>query len=118
MNYGMPYYQQNNYPQFNPMQQMQQPQLMQAMPDDRIFVQGEVGAKAYIVASGNTVTLWDSENPVIYRKSVNPQGVPVMQKLTYSYDEETETSAFDKRLKGIEDRLARLEAPKEEVSDE
>ena len=111
----IPNYQQPYYPQFNPTPQMQQ--MPQIMPDDRIFVQGEVGAKAYLVAPGNTVTLWDSEKQAIYRKTVNAQGVPMIQKLNYSYDEETESSAFDKRLKGIEDRLAALETPKE-VNDE
>lgn len=99
-----------NYQQFYPQQQFQFPMMQQnTMPDDRIFVQGDVGAKAYIVAPGNTVTLWDSENPVIYRKSVNSQGVPVMQRIRYTYDEEPEASAYDKRLSGIEERLARLE---------
>lgn len=97
-----------NYQQFYPQQQFQFP-MQNTMPDDRIFVQGDVGAKAYIVAPGNTVTLWDSENPVIYRKSVNAQGVPVMQRIRYTYDEEPENSEFDKRLKGIEERLAALE---------
>ncbi len=112
----IPNFNTNYYPQYPQMQQMQQPQMV--MPDDRIFVQGEIGAKAYLVAPGNTVTLWDSERQSIYRKTVNAQGVPMIQKLNYSYDEETESSAFDKRLKGIEDRLAALEAPKEEMSNE
>lgn len=104
-----PNYPQQFYPQY---QQMVQPQMMQpqnAMPDDRIFVQGEVGAKAYIVAPGNTVTLWDSESATIFRKTVNAQGVPVMQRIKYTYDDEPEVSAYDKRLKGIEERLAALE---------
>lgn len=109
MAYFPGFQQQQFYPQY---QQQFQPQMM---PDDRIFVQGEVGAKAYIVAPGNTVTLWDSENPVIYRKSVNANGVPMMQRIRYTYEEDTETSTFDKRLKGIEDRLAALE--KEETED-
>ena len=44
-----------------------------------IWVQGEEGAKAYMVAPGNSVQLWDSENPVIYLKSADMNGVPSMR---------------------------------------
>ena len=110
--YGYNNYQ-SFYPQYVP--QVQQPmQAPQQMPtDDRIFVQGEVGAKAYFVAPGNTVTLWDAENAVIYRKTMNAQGVPSLQRLTYTFDTSSDSTQFDKRLRGIEERLAALENPKE-----
>ncbi len=57
--------------------------------DGRIWVQGEVGAKAYLVAPGNTVALWDSEQQVIWLKTVMPNGVPSMSKLIYSMDDPT-----------------------------
>ena len=47
--------------------------------DSRIWVQGEVGAKSYLVANGNTVVLWDSEAPMFYVKSM-VNGMPTMQK--------------------------------------
>lgn len=72
-------------------QQMQQtmmqptpPQPPQADPGGIIWVQGEAGAKAYHVAPGNTVQLWDSENPVIYLKSADMAGMPSMRVLDYT----------------------------------
>lgn len=41
-----------------------------------IWVQGEAGAKAYIVPAGRTVWLMDSENPVFYIKSTDVNGMP------------------------------------------
>jgi hypothetical protein len=41
-----------------------------------IWVQGEAGAKAYPLAPNNKVLLMDSENPVLYVKSVNANGIP------------------------------------------
>lgn len=69
--------------QFN--QQFQQPimqqpvQQMQTPPpsDDRIWVQGVAGAKAYFVAPNATVVLWDTENPTLYVKSADATGKPL-----------------------------------------
>lgn len=41
-----------------------------------IWVQGEAAAKAYPVAPGATVMLWDSEQPLIYIKTADPSGMP------------------------------------------
>lgn len=50
-------------------------------PCGMIWVQGEAGAKAYLVANGNTVPLWDSEAPYVYIKTVDLSGVPSMRRL-------------------------------------
>lgn len=64
-------------------------QLRSYQPTDtRIWVQGEIGAKAYLVAQGSTVVLWDSESKTIYVKSGTSNGVPVMQKLKYTIEQE------------------------------
>lgn len=97
--FGQPnYYQQNSAPDLQnqqkipyqqPIQQMQ-PQLAQpfAAPsqtsNDIIWVQGEAGAKAYLVAPNNTVTLWDSESPTIYVKTADSSGVPSMRILDFT----------------------------------
>lgn len=52
---------------------------MQQPSNGIIWVQGEEGAKAYMVAPGNSVQLWDSENPVIYLKSADANGIPSMR---------------------------------------
>lgn len=44
-----------------------------------IWVQGEEGAKGYMVARNSSVVLWDSENPVIYLKSADESGIPSMR---------------------------------------
>lgn len=66
-----------NFPMnYNPYQQPQ--------PTGPIWVQGEAGAKSYLVAPNNTVTLWDSEAQVIYLKSADPSGMPTMKILDYT----------------------------------
>ena len=49
-----------------------------------IWVQGEAGAKAYSVAPGTTIQLWDSEDQVIYLKSADISGMPSMRVLEYT----------------------------------
>lgn len=59
-----------------PQPQMQPPQ--QPQPQSSItWVQGEEGAKAFLVAAGNSVLLMDSEAPVFYIKSTDASGVPM-----------------------------------------
>ncbi len=71
--------------QMQPMQaQPMQSQTQQADNGGIIWVQGEAGAKAYLVAPGNTVQLWDSENQVIYLKSADMSGMPSMRVLDYT----------------------------------
>lgn len=70
-------------------QQMMMQQNAQMMPqqgntNDMIWVQGESGAKAYLIAPGSTVTLWDSENPTIYIKSADASGMPSMRILDFT----------------------------------
>lgn len=48
-----------------------------------IWVQGETGAKSYLVAPNNTVQLWDSESQTIYLKSADASGMPSMKILDY-----------------------------------
>lgn len=49
-----------------------------------IWVQGEAGAKSYLVAPGSTVQLWDSESQTIYLKSADASGMPSMKILDYT----------------------------------
>lgn len=59
---------------------MQQPVMQQAQPPQQtggiIWVQGEEGAKAYMVAPGNTVLLMDSDGSSFYLKSADASGMP------------------------------------------
>ena len=41
------------------------------------WVQGEAGMKAFLVAAGNSVLLFDSENPTFCIKSADQSGMPL-----------------------------------------
>ena len=74
------------YPQIQtPMPQLQ-PTMQQPQPQNTslIWVQGEAGAKSYLVAPNNTIPLWDSEAQVIYLKSADASGMPSMKVLDYT----------------------------------
>lgn len=49
-----------------------------------IWVQGEAGAKSYLVGPNNTVPLWDSESQTIYLKSADASGMPTMKVIDYT----------------------------------
>ena len=51
----------------------------QSQPAGLIWVQGIEAAKAYPVAPGNTVQLWDSEAPVVYLKAADQSGMPQLR---------------------------------------
>ena len=76
MNYQQPMV---GTPMSQPMQQPA-PQPNNSM----IWVQGEAGAKSFLVGNGNTVPLWDSENQTVYIKTVDASGMPSMRVLDYT----------------------------------
>ena len=87
--------QQNPMGQFN--QQFQPPatppvtqQIAQQGNNGLIWVQGEAGAKSYIVAPGNTAMLMDSEGERFYLKSADASGMPMPLRI-FDYKERTET---------------------------
>lgn len=55
-----------------------------------IWVQGEAGAKAYPVASGNSVLLMDSESDCFYIKSTDASGIPMPLRV-FNYVEIVQT---------------------------
>lgn len=85
-----PYYFPNYYqpPMQDNLAQLRNQQLPQTPPvhnnSGLIWVQGETGAKSYLVAPNNTVTLWDSESPTIYIKSADINGMPSMRVLDFT----------------------------------
>jgi hypothetical protein len=101
-NYPVPY--QNNWGYSNVGQQMypqyQQSMGMQQQPAQQQaqvstmglkWVDGEVGAKAFQMPAGwpaNTpIDLWDTNDTVIYLKSINPMGMPnPLQKARYTLE--------------------------------
>jgi hypothetical protein len=71
--------------------QSQYNQQNQQQTSSLIWVQGEAGAKSYLVAPNNTVQLWDSESPTIYLKSADASGMPSMKILDYTVRGEDKT---------------------------
>lgn len=69
--------------------QPQQPTIPQPQPQNNglIWVQGDAGARSFLVAPNTTVPLWDSEAPVIYLKSADSFGMPSMKVLDYTIRE-------------------------------
>lgn len=79
-NYPLGYQQ---YPYQNPVAVQQPQQNVNGM----IWVQGEAGAKSYLVGANTTVPLWDSENQTIYLKSADAYGMPSMKIIDYTIRE-------------------------------
>ena len=65
-----------------------QPMQVQQPNNGLIWVQGESGAKSYLVAPGNTVMLLDAENSVFYLKSADASGMPLPLRI-FDYKERT-----------------------------
>lgn len=100
MMFGNPYgnyYQQQQMgqtvqPMMQPMDQLAQLRAMQQQtpapqPQGGItWVQGEEGAKAYLVAAGNSVLLMDSEAQTFYLKSTDVSGMPLPLRI-FDYTE-------------------------------
>lgn len=63
------------------------PQQNNTFNNGIIWVQGEAGAKSYLVAPNTTVQLWDSEKQIIYLKSADASGMPTMKILDYTIRE-------------------------------
>ena len=78
------------YSNFMTQPQQFQPQTQPQTPASEIkWVQGEAGAKSYLVAPNQTVTLWDTESQTIYVKSADASGMPSMKVLDYTMREES-----------------------------
>ena len=100
-----PQYPQNSYQQqysqaIQP--QYQQPAMSYAQPQQaRVgieWVDGEVGAKAFQLPAGwpanAPMPLWDTNDTVIYLKSINQMGMPnPLQKVRYTMEEQPRMSA-------------------------
>ena len=67
-------------------QPMQQPAPQTQTNNGLIWVQGETGAKSYLVAPNTTIMLMDSESSRFYLKSADASGMP-MPLRTFEYKE-------------------------------
>lgn len=102
-NYQQPNYYGNNGALPDQLQQMrmQRPMVAQQIPaqmpqqqakqqsNGLIWVQGEAGAKSFIVAPGQTVMLMDSEGDRFYLKTADASGMPMPLRV-FEYKERTD----------------------------
>lgn len=92
-----------------------------------IWVSGEAGAKAYLVAPNNSVQLWDSEGQTIYLKSADAAGMPSMRILDYTFREtqKPQIENFESKtyyatiedIKSLNERICALEGKKKKGED-
>lgn len=112
------------YPYTQP--QYIQPQNTPVPYNDMIWVLGEE-AMSFPVAPNSTVTLWDKNQPTIYVKSVNMQGVPSMRVLDFTErtaQTNTQTKhectcgkdleALNGRISALEEQIKNLKKTQEE----
>ena len=94
------------YPQYYP-----QPQTQVGAQNNSgnsiIWVQGEAGAKSYMVAPNTTVALWDSETQTIYLKSADASGMPSMRILDYKIRQNGSQSLPNAFSDGTVDKVSR-----------
>lgn len=108
----MTYLPQQNYnmqpyaPQMGAAQQM--PQAQQSAQGAPIWVQGEAGAKSYLVAPGQSLLLMDSEAEVFYIKSTDQSGVPMPLRI-FDYKERTATARPAQAAQPAGDYVTRAE---------
>lgn len=128
----------NYQPMYQPMAYPQQPIVPNQQQGNLIWVSGEAGAKAYLVAPNTTVQLWDSEAQTIYLKSADASGMPTMKILDYTirdsapvqnsssalmqdptpeYVTKSEFSAFEDKLQKQLEKFV-IRKPKKEVEED
>ena len=72
------------YPTYYQPQMVQQPQQNSGI----VWVQGEAGAKSYLVGAGQSVLLMDAEGSCFYIKSTDASGMPMPLRV-FDYKERT-----------------------------
>ena len=77
------------------------------------WVQGEAGAKAFMVAPNNIIALWDSEAQVIYIKEADMTGKPTMQILDYTIRKKPKDE-----MELLRDEIAELKKKIKEMTNE
>lgn len=95
----------------------------QQNPDEKIWVQGEAAAEAYLIAPNGFVRLWDANGCRFYEKKTDSSGRPIMD--TYEYQKvekpicDTKVGKYTnediiEQIKALRVRIERLEGVKDE----
>lgn len=127
----MAYY--NGFPAtYQPMYQApyQAQPAVQTQQNGIIWVQGEAGAKSYLVAPNSTVQLWDSEEKIIYLKSADAAGMPSMKILDYTirgeeakkqdpeYATKDELAALAEKIRELKNEMAAKRKPEKVIGED
>lgn len=100
---------------------MQQPMVQQmqtpTQTNDMIWVLNENEATSYPVAPNNSVVLWDKNEPIIYVKSVNNQGMPSMRVLYFEERNTAPSNSLKNAPKTHECTCGDKFATKEQIND-
>ena len=93
------------YPQVYPQQIPQQMNPQQVYPQNQqngvVWVQGIEGAKAHLVAAGQSALLMDSEGDCFYLKSADQSGMPTMRIFDYTERKAPDSGAKTADLSGF-----------------
>lgn len=96
-------------------QQYQIPQMQQAQAQPPqtnqglLWVQGEAGAKSYLVAPNTTVLLMDSEGSRFYLKSTDNAGMPSLRVFEYSEVSQNAPQAAQSQQMNLDDKYVTRE---------
>lgn len=102
---------------FNPYANYQTNYNQPVNQDERIWVQNETSAEAYLVAPNGFVRLWDSNKPIFYEKRADATGRPYPME-AYEYtkiasnrglDNEGEQLAIKEQIEALSRRIEALE---------
>ena len=105
-------------PYQQPIQTNPTPMPMQSQQtNDMIWVLNENEATSYPVAPNNSVVLWDKNNPTIYVKSVNAQGMPSMRILDFVERNINTSNSHENAPKTHECTCGDKYATKEQIND-
>jgi hypothetical protein len=128
--YPASYPQMYQAPQYQAPQYQAQPAQNQQAQTGLNWVQGEAAAKAFLVAPGCTVQLWDSEEKVIYLKSADASGMPSMKVLDYTirgdepgkpaseYATKSELAALADKIRELKSELSAKKKPARVIREE
>lgn len=86
----------------------QNPYMASSNSNAIIWVQGESGAKAYPVAPGNSLALFDSESDRFFIKSTDASGMPSPLRV-FNYTEQKENNVISNAIHTENDYVTRKE---------
>lgn len=95
---------QNQYQQVVNAPQVQPITATQQVNQGLLWVQGEAGAKSYLVAPNTTVLLMDSESSRFYLKSTDGAGMPNLRTFEYTEVSQNSTQAQNSHEFNFDDK--------------